>query len=118
MMLKPADNYFLRQDEPNKSCLLFLRDYIMSRHEYVTEVWSYSMPFYCLKGKRFCYLWVHKKYHMPYLGIVEGRLVQDADLISEKRSRMKILMVDPVVDVPVKKIRNILEQAIALCAAP
>jgi hypothetical protein len=70
--------------------------------------------FFCYKGKMFCYLWVHKKYLQPYIGIVEGKRIEHSDLIIEKRSRMKIMLFDPSEDLPVKTIKLILKQAIDL----
>jgi len=67
-MLRPIDNWFLQKEEPIKSCLQFLRDYILRQDAAITETWKYGMAFYCYKGKRFCYLWVHKKYGLPYIG--------------------------------------------------
>lgn len=61
-----------------------------------------------------CYLWVHKTNGRPYLGIVEGKKIDHPDLIVEKRARMKILLIDPVEDIPVKKINAILEKVLAL----
>lgn len=112
--LRPIDNYFLRQEEPDKSCLQFLRDHILRQDPRITEAWKYGMPFYCYRGKMFCYLWVHKKYHQPYLGIVEGSKVHHPDLLTEKRARMKILLVDPTRDIPVKKITALLKEVLAL----
>jgi hypothetical protein len=114
-MLRPIDNYFLQQDEPTKSCLQFLREFILKQDQDITEEWKYGMPFYCYNGKMFCYLWTHKKYLQPYLGIVEGRLVDHPDLIIEKRSRMKILLIDPYIDLPMEKIKAILNEALNLC---
>ena len=111
-MLKPADNYFMQKEEPIKSCLLFLRDYILKQDENITEAWKYGMPFYCYKGKIFCYLWVHKKYNQPYLGIVEGKAIDHPDLLTEKRARMKILLLDPDKDIPIKKVNSILKVVI------
>jgi hypothetical protein len=72
------------------------------------------MPFYCYRGKMCCYLWVHKKYHQPYIGIVEGARVHHPDLLPEKRARMKILLIDPARDVPIKKIKTILQEMVDL----
>jgi len=113
-MLKPADDWFLKQEEPGRSCLQFLRLHIVQLDEHITEAWKYGMPFFCYKGKMFCYLWVHKKYKQPYLGIVEGSKISHPDLIIEKRARMKILLLDPAKDLPVKKINSILEQVLKL----
>ncbi len=113
-MLRPIDNYFLQKDEPVKSCLQFLREHILKQNPHITEAWKYGMPFYCYNGKMFCYLWVHKKYHQPYLGIVEGKKINHPDLIIEKRARMKILLLDPNKNIPVKKIDRILKEVLAL----
>jgi hypothetical protein len=47
---------------------------------------------------------------MPYLGIVDGKLVNDPDLVSENRSRMKILLIDPTKKIPLKKIDALLQK--------
>lgn len=113
-MLRPIDNYFLQNEEPVKSCLQFLRAHILKQDKNITEAWLYGMPFFYYKRKRFCYLWVHKKYRWPYLGIVDGNRINDPDLLSEKRTRMKILLIDPGKDIPVKKVNAILKEALAL----
>ncbi len=113
-MLRPIDNYFLQHDEPAKSCLQFLREYILKQDQLITEEWKYGMPFYCYKGKMFCYLWKHKKNHQPYIGIVDGKLMDDPELILEKRSRMKILLIDPTADLPVQKVHDVINRALNL----
>jgi hypothetical protein len=74
----------LQNEEPIKSCLQFLRDYILKFDEDITEQWLYGMPFFYYKGKRFCYLWIHKKYHKPYIGIVDGHKIDHPELLAEK----------------------------------
>ncbi len=91
----------------------FLRMHILKLDENMSEAWKYGMPFFCYKGKMFCYIWFHKKYQQPYIGIVAGSKVDDKDLLNEKRSRMKILLIDANKDIPVKKINDILKQALA-----
>jgi hypothetical protein len=113
-MLRPVDNYFLQHEEPVKSCLQFLRQHILTMNEDISEKWHYGMPFYFFRGKRVCYLWVHKKLYRPYLGIVDGKLINHPDLLIEKRSRMKILLIDPARNIPLRKINLILKEAIAL----
>lgn len=117
-MLKPADNYFDYKPEPLKSCLEFLRAHILGMNQHITETWNYGMPFYSYKGKRFAYLWVHKKFKQPYIGIVDGNLVDHPDLLQEKRARMKILLVDPTKNIPVKKINAIMKQVFTLYQYP
>jgi hypothetical protein len=112
-MLRPIDNYFLQQDEPTKSCLHFLRTYMLTKDECITECWKYRMPFYCYNDRMLCYLWVHKKYKQPYIGFVDGKNIHHPDLIVEKRARMKILLIDPTKDIPIEKMDDLLNVAIA-----
>ena len=113
-MENAADNFYLQKDEPIKSCLLALRDIILSQDEEIKSVWKYGMPFFSYKGKMFCYLWVHRKYKQPYLGIVEGKRMEHPQLIIEKRSRMKIMLLDPAKDLPLRTIKEILKDALEL----
>jgi hypothetical protein len=112
--MKELNDFYLRQPEPVKSCLLALREIILSRDSAVTNAWKYGMPFFCYKGKMFCYLWVHKKYKQPYIGIVEGKRINHPKLIIEKRSRMKIMLFDPGKDLPIRTIKSILKEALNL----
>lgn len=114
MSLRPIDQYYQIKEEPLKSCLEFLRAHILKQNANITEAWKYGMPFFCYKGKMICYLWIHKKYKQPYIGIVEGKKIHHPDLLQEKRARMKILLVDPSKDLPMKKINAILKEVIAL----
>ncbi len=60
------DNFYLQQSEPTQGCLLALREIILKQDKNITAELKYGMPFFCYKGKMFCYLWVHKKYKQPY----------------------------------------------------
>ena len=110
--MREIDNFYLYKDEPVKSCLLFLRAYLLNYDKNITESWKYRMPFFCYKGKMFCYLWINKKTHQPYIGIVDGRMIAHPLLIIEKRSRMKIILLDAGQDIPVNTIDEILKLAI------
>jgi len=113
-MLNDLDNFYLQKDEPVRSCLLALKELILLYDKDLTAEWKYRMPFFCYKGKMVCYLWIHKKNLLPYIGIVEGARVHHPDLFSEKRSRMKIMLVDPSKDLPVIAIHAVLMQALEL----
>lgn len=114
MDIKELDNFYLRQSEPIKSCLLALREIIIKQDKDITHVMKYKMPFFCYKGKMFCYLWVHKKHKQPYIGLVDGKYFDDQNLIMEKRSRMKIMLLDANKDLPIKTIETIILKAIDL----
>src|SRR6185312_7271532 len=101
-MLKALDHFYEQQEEPTKSCLLALRQYILNTDVELTEAWKYRMPFFCYKEKMFCYLWTDKKTQQPYIGIVDGNKLTHPLLIQDQRTRMKILYIDPKKDLPVK----------------
>jgi hypothetical protein len=111
--MRELDLYYLQKEEPVKGCLLFLRQYILDFDKGISEAWKYRMPFFCYKGKMFCYLWVHKKNGLPYLGIVEGKKIDHPDLILEDRGRMKILLIDPNTDLPMDTINTVLKIALS-----
>lgn len=71
--MRELDDFYLQHDEPIKGVLLALRGIILRQDKEITNILKYGMPFFCYKGKTFCYLWVHKKYRQPYIGIVEGK---------------------------------------------
>lgn len=114
MQLTPIDHFYLTKEEPNKGCLLALRDIILAQDPDITAEWKYNMPFFCYKGKMFCYLWVHTKKQCPFLGMVEGKHLHHPDLTYEDRARIKIMVFDPMEDLPVDTIRFILNEALDL----
>jgi hypothetical protein len=112
--MREISEYYDKQPEPVKSCLLGVRHIILQHDPEIIEAWKYRMPFFTYRGKMFCYLWIRRNEPIPYLGIVEGKLVNDPDLIQEKRARMKILLIDPKRDIPVRKIKRILTAAMQI----
>lgn len=108
------DNFYLNQQEPNKSCLLAMRNMVLNYDEDITETRKYGMPCFCYKGKMFCYLWVDKKSSEPYFLMVEGNYLNHPDLESGNRSRMKILRINPNKDLPITTIDLIMNQALDL----
>lgn len=113
-MITDLDTYYLNKEEPNRSCLLALRDIILQQDGNVTETRKYGMPCFCFKKKMFCYLWVDKKTEEPYLLMVEGKHLNHPELEVGKRSRMKIFRVNPNQDLPMATIQLILNQALDL----
>ena len=110
-MLRDIDNWFLNKEEPNRSCLQALRTWVLRFDEHITEAWKYRMPFFCYKGKMFCYLWLDKKSKLPYMGIVKGGRIDHPLLVKEKRVRMKVLYFDPLKDLPESDMRSILNSS-------
>lgn len=112
--MKEIDHYFLDKQEPLRSALLALRQHILQYDAGITEAWQYKMPFYCYRGKRFCYLWQDKKTQQPYIGIVDGNKVEHPGLVQDKRARMKIWMMDAGQDLPIKSLNVLLKKTLNL----
>lgn len=113
-MIEQLHNYYLNKEEPNKSCLLALRDIILNQDTNITETQKWGMPCFCYKKKMFCYLWTDKKSDEPYILMVEGKHLEHPDLEEGKRSRMKIFTVNPNKNLPIKTIESILQEALDL----
>jgi hypothetical protein len=112
--MKALDNFYLRQEESVRGVFLALKALILAQDKEVTSELKYGMPFFCYKGKMFCYLWVHRKNGQPYIGFVEGKHFTQPFLLQEKRSRMKIMLLDPNRDLPVQTISTLIKQALDL----
>jgi len=112
--MEQLDDFYLNQQEPIKGTLLELKEIILKQDKDITNVLKYGMPFFCYKGKMFCYLWIHKKLKQPYIGIVEGKHFEQSFLIQEDRSRMKIMLFDADEDLPIERIEKVLQQALNL----
>ncbi|TFB32127.1 DUF1801 domain-containing protein [Pedobacter alluvionis] len=107
-------NFYLNKEEPNKSCLLALRNIILKQDTNITETQKWGMPCFCYKKKMLCYLWTDKKTDEPYLLLVEGKFLDHPELEKGERSRMKIFRINPHIDLPIHTIEIILQQALDL----
>ncbi|RKR05205.1 uncharacterized protein DUF1801 [Flavobacterium sp. 90] len=112
--MKQLDDFYLKQEEPIKGIFLALKEIILKQDTDITNVLKYGMPFFCYKGKMFCYLWTHKKHKQPYIGIVEGKHFDESFLLQENRSRMKIMLFNTNEDLPLEQIEVIIQKAIKL----
>src|SRR5690606_18936463 len=112
-MQEDLENLYMNHSEPNRGCLLALRDIILNQDNQVHETIKYGMPCFCYKHKMFCYLWTDKKTMEPYILFVEGKHLEHACLESGNRSRMKILRVNAHADIPIDIIQEVLSQAIS-----
>jgi hypothetical protein len=112
--MKQLDDFYLNQEEPLRGAFLALKEIILKQDHDITHVLKYGMPFFCYKGKMFCYLWIHKKLKQPYIGIVEGKYFDETFLIQEARSRMKIMLLNSDEDLPLERIENIVQKALDL----
>jgi hypothetical protein len=113
-MIREIDKYYFDKDEPNKSCLLALRNIILKQDVDITETQKWGMPCFCYRKKILCYLWTDKKKNTPYILFVEGKYLEHPQLEKGSRSRMKVFNVDPDKDLPLKTIELLLNKALDL----
>ncbi|MCB0700477.1 MAG: DUF1801 domain-containing protein [Chitinophagales bacterium] len=112
--MKTAADIYDHWDEPQKSCLLALRQIILDTDDSITETVKYGMPCFCIAGKHFCYLWTDKHTNDPYILMVEGNKLTHPKLLQGDRKRMKVFTVDPTSDLPVNTIKEILNEALTV----
>ncbi len=113
-MVENTEDFYLNKEEPVKGCLLALRKIILEQDSFMTETLKYGMPCFCYKKKIICYLWTDKKTGEPYILIADGQKVDHPALETGSRSRMKILKVNPELDIPIETIKNILQTALRI----
>lgn len=104
--------FYLKQEDSVKETMLALKDLILRQNADITHELKYGMPFFCYKGKMFCYFWIHKQYKQPYIGFVEGKLFDEPFMLQEKRSRMKIFLIDRNSDLPIEQIELLVQKAL------
>lgn len=72
------------------------------------------MPCFLYKNNIVCYLWNDKKTGEPYILLAEGLHLKHPKLEQGKRSKMKILRINPNADFPIENILTVLKDAIGL----
>ena len=110
------DSFYFEKREPQKSCLLALRDIVLDQSPRLKECLKYGMPCFCLNKKAVCYLWTDKKTKEPYLLFVAGNRMNHEALEAGNRARMKIFRVSAYHDIPMETIRVLMKEALALAA--
>lgn len=113
-MLNTIDSFYFKQPEPNQSCLLALRDFILQQNPLITETIKWGTPCFSYRNRMFCFLALTKAPQVPYLLVVEGHLLQHPLLEIGKRKRMKTLSFDPKKDLPFAIVQEILTAALDL----
>lgn len=109
-----VDHYFESLAEPERSCLLFLRQFILNYSDTITEKRKFNTPFYYVNGKWMCFISYHPKLKEIYISFVDGFKMLHPQLVSEGRKKMKIFRVDASEDLDVKGLADILSLAIQL----
>ena len=112
--MQDVTNFYLKQEEPNRSCFLAMREIVRKADDEVEETVKYGSPCFLYRGRAFCYLWKDKKNNEPYFLLVEGKSLDHPMLEAGDRKRMKILRVSATEDLPVDGIYAVLNEALDL----
>ncbi|MGZ2370436.1 DUF1801 domain-containing protein [Ancylomarina sp. YFZ004] len=113
-MIDQLHNFYLKHEEPNRSCLLALRDIILKQDGHICETIKWNLPCFCYKSKMFCFLNVEKQSDQPYILFVEGGRLDHPSLDRGDRIRMKVFKIDPNLDLPIQIIELLLNNALDL----
>ena len=108
-MLNPLENHFLKQPEPHRSCMLFLRKWLLGQS--LEEEFKYMTAMYYYKEKAFCYLTVSGKENKLYIGFIKGHLMKHPKLEKEGRKQIKVIYLNPEKDLPIKTLSEIVRMA-------
>ena len=108
--MKALDLYYEKQFEPQRSCLLSLREYVLSSDADFTESLKWSIPCFSYQGKIALYFNLDKKSGEPYLLFNHGSELTHPALESKGRKLMKSLAINSTKDLPLKKLDSILEE--------
>lgn len=74
--MKPVDAYFLKQQEPYQSIMLYVRQVILKTLPNINERCSYKIPFYNLEKKPMIYLKILKGTNFVDVAFVQGVLLE------------------------------------------
>lgn len=113
-MSESTESWYLKHEEPNRSCFLAMREIVRKSDSEVEETIKYGSPCFVFRGRAFCYLWKDKKTSVPYFLLVEGKHLSNPALEAGDRKRMKVLRVDPDQDLEVTTITSVLQEALDL----
>lgn len=111
-MLSQLDNYYFSKPEPEQSCLLFLRSFLLEYSPQIEEHWKYTTAFFTYKKKLFCYFSISKKTNKLYIGFVDGNKIKHKKLVEEGRKQIRVFYIDANKDVDVKSLNEILKTAV------
>jgi hypothetical protein len=111
-MQENLNHFYLKQLEPNQSCFFALREIILNLNTRINETIKYKMPCFCYGKKILCYLWKDKETNEPYILIADGNQINHSSLEQGNRKRMKVLRVNPNLDIDIISIHEVLQLGI------
>jgi hypothetical protein len=98
--MKTLETYYLSKPEPYQSCLLALRDIILSANADICHERKFQIPFFTYKDKKLGYLWLNGKKLM--LGFCLDKRLQDASPGVKPKDIYESMRIDPTQDIPIE----------------
>ena len=108
------DSYYIKQQEPTRSCLLALRQIILECDPRITPEWKYRLPFFYFNGRMMCYLWKDKKTQQPYIGFMNGKEMNHPKLDLGTRKKVMVYAIDVEKDLPKEEIEQLIQLSYSL----
>ncbi|MFD2866697.1 DUF1801 domain-containing protein [Mucilaginibacter antarcticus] len=112
VLLKTLESYYLSKPEPYQSCLLALRDIVLSANSAIIHERKYQIPFFTYKGKKLGYLWLNGKKLM--VAFCEDKSLQAVAPGIKAKDKYQSVRIDPNADIPVDWLLQTLSNYIAL----
>ncbi len=106
------ESYYLSKPEPYQSCLLALKDFILSVNPGICHERKFQIPFFMYKGIKLGYLWLDKK--KLKLGFCLDKSLQEATAGAKPKDQYESMQIDPNADLPVDIILEKLNYYISL----
>ena len=107
------ENFYNSLEEPNKSCFLFLRQFILEFDPAMTEHWKWKLPFFYYNKKPFCYIWKDKKTGFPYVCFTQSLHINRPEMELGDRKKMKAFIINPNSDIEVKTLKEIMKESLS-----
>ncbi|MES2809614.1 MAG: DUF1801 domain-containing protein [Bacteroidota bacterium] len=98
--MKTLELYYMSKPEPYRSCLLALRDIILSQNAGICHERKFQIPFFTYKGKKLGYLWLNGKKLM--VGFCTDKTLLPAIGNVKPKDRYESVSIDPNIDLPVE----------------
>lgn len=105
--MTPLEEFYEQQPEPNRGCLLAMRDFVLNLHPDITADWKWGSPFFAFRKKMFCYFWKDKKTGKPYVGFQKSKDIDHPKLEMGNRKLLKIYRINPNEDLPMEEMEEV-----------
>lgn len=111
-MVTSPEFYYLTKPEPYQSCLLALKDIVLSANPNICHERKFQIPFFTYKNKKLGYLWLNRKKLM--LGFCMDKSLQKTIQGVKPKDKYESVEINPDADLPVEMIMQKLNYYIGL----